>query len=77
MASATVPLYQSEITPAHIRGRMISCVYPSHYYSTPLTIMEASSSGALHGVSSSNTLFNSVARTLRAMPRSAFPGVYK
>jgi hypothetical protein len=36
MASATVPLYQSEITAAHIRGRMISCVHPSHYYSTPL-----------------------------------------
>ena len=77
MASATVPLYQSEITSAHIRGRMISYVYSQHYSYILLIVVTASSSGALLGVSFFSTLFNSAALTSQERPHSAFPGVYK
>lgn len=77
MASATVPLYQSEITSAPIRGRMISYVYSRHYSYILSIIVTASSSGALLGVSFFSTLYNLAALTLQEMPHSAFPGVYK
>ena len=79
LASAVIPIYQSEITAPAIRGRMISLQqwYTHQSYLKLNAINLQDCLGLFHGVFSSNTSFNSVAHTSTGLHHSEFLGASK
>ena len=79
LASAVIPIYQSEITAPAIRGRIISLQqwYTHQYYLKSNVINLQEYLGLFHGVFSSNTSFNSVVHTSTGPLHSEFLGVSK
>ena len=79
LASAVIPIYQSEITAPAIRGRIISLQqwYYTHQSDLKCDDKLTGYLGLFHGVFSSNTLFNSVVRTSTGPLHSEFLGVSK
>ena len=79
LASAVIPIYQSEITAPAIRGRIISlqqwCTHQSYLKSKYNKL--TGFLGLFHGVFSSNTSFNSVAHTSTGPLHSEFLGASK
>ncbi len=80
IASATVPLYQSEITAPSIRGRLVSLQQwyrSSHCFVSTIQLTELCVIGPLLGEFSYNTLLNSAVATSMGLPRFASRGVYR
>ena len=77
LASAVVPIYQSEITAPAIRGRMVSLQQWLHWLSSKKIYILTRYLGLLLGAFWSNTLFNLVVHTSTASLLSEFLGVSK
>ena len=83
LASAVIPIYQSEITAPAIRGRMVSL--QQWYEQTSLTyfnqkwfiLILGTPLGLSHGVFSFNISFSSVVRTSMVSLHSEFLGVFR